>query len=93
VDSGTLELAGEIIGGVAAFLTTVSFLPQFLKARKTNSTKDISLGMLLLMALGILCWLAYGLYIGSKQIIIANIVTLALALGILYYKLKYGMGR
>lgn len=90
MDSGTLEFAGELIGSVAAFLTTVSFLPQFLKAHRTKSTKDVSFGMLLLMTVGIFCWLVYGLYLGSLQLIAANVVTLALTVGILCCKLKYG---
>ena len=90
MELGMLEGAGELIGGAAAFLTTVSFVPQFLKAWKTKSTKDISLRMFVLFTIGVLCWLIYGLILDSIPMIAANIVTLILAIGILGCKLKYG---
>ncbi|MCP4646220.1 MAG: hypothetical protein GY852_00605 [bacterium] len=79
-----------MVGMAAAVLTTVSLLPQLLKAWKTKSTKDISLKMFLIFTVGVVAWLAYGLLLDSLPIIVANVFTLALALGILYCKFKYG---
>jgi MtN3 and saliva related transmembrane protein len=39
---------------------------------------------------GIALWLVYGIVIGSWPIIIANIITVALAFSILVMKLRYG---
>jgi len=77
----------EIIGYFAASLTTLSFLPQAAKVIKTRDTKSISLIMYILFSAGVALWLVYGILLGNLPIIIANAVTLALALVILYFKL------
>jgi MtN3 and saliva related transmembrane protein len=77
-----------IIGCAAAFCTTVSFVPQAIKVYKTKHTKDISLGMFLLMTTGVLFWLIYGLMISSPPIIAANAATLLLSFYILVMKIR-----
>ena len=79
----------KYIGYFAAFCTTIAFFPQAIKAWKTKSTKDISLYMFLLLILGILSWLVYGILISSLPLIIANLATLLLAIFILIAKLKF----
>ncbi|MCA6079169.1 SemiSWEET transporter [Fulvivirga sedimenti] len=79
----------EILGLTAGFLTTVAFVPQVIKTWKTRSTKDISLNMFLLFCTGVSLWLIYGIMIGSISIIISNILTLILALSILFFKIRY----
>lgn len=80
----------ELLGFVAAFLTTVSFLPQAIKAWKTKSTKDISLPMYLLFILGVSLWAIYGFMINSLVVMLANAATLLIALFILYLKIRHG---
>ncbi len=80
----------DLLGFIAACLTTFAFLPQFLKVRQTRSTKDISLPMLITFIAGISLWFIYGIFIGSLPVILANIITLVLNLLILRYKLRYG---
>ena len=75
-------------GYLAAFCTTASFLPQVIKVFKTKHTKDISLGMFLLMTAGVSFWLVYGLLISSPPIIMANTVTVVLSFYILFMKVK-----
>jgi len=77
------------IGYIAAFSTTVSFVPQLLRVIRLKTARDISLGMFLFFSWGEFCWLVYGLMIHSQPVIWANVVTLALALAILFLKLKY----
>jgi len=79
----------EIIGLIAALLTTSSFLPQVIRVWKTKSTKDISLTMYINMFIGVGLWLVYGIAIDSLSVILANSVTIVLVLSILYFKLKY----
>ncbi len=81
--------ANTLLGIAAGSLTTLAFLPQVLKIWRTRSTHDISLVMFLLFNTGLVLWLIYGVRIGSWPIIIANTVTLLLALIILYFKLRY----
>jgi MtN3 and saliva related transmembrane protein len=78
-----------MLGYLAATLTTVAFVPQVMKIWYSRSAKDISLAMFLVFSLGVLCWLVYGLMIGSGPMIFANSITLALALSILAMKLKF----
>jgi MtN3 and saliva related transmembrane protein len=79
-----------LIGLAAACLTTVAFTPQVVKAWRTRSTRDISLGMYLVLATGIVLWLVYGLMIDDAPLIFANAVTLLLVAIILYCKIRHG---
>lgn len=78
----------EIIGLIAACLTTISFVPQVYRIWKTKSAESVSLTMFLLFFTGVLLWVVYALYIESLSMIIANVVTALLAMVIIYYKLK-----
>ncbi len=78
-----------ILGLTAGTLTTYAFLPQLIKAWKSKSTKDISLGMFIILCAGILLWIAYGFSIKSFPVIISNAVTFILCMIILYFKIKY----
>jgi MtN3 and saliva related transmembrane protein len=80
----------EWIGGIAATLTTCSFIPQVARVWKTRHTKDISLLMYTLFTFGVALWLAYGILLGSWPIIIANGITLLLAGAVLLLKLRFG---
>ena len=78
------------IGCAAAALTTLAFLPQAVKSWRSRSTSDVSLGMILILVIGIVLWLAYGLLRADLPIIAANAVTLVLAGSILVSKLRFG---
>lgn len=76
------------LGYLAAFCTTIAFIPQAIKVFKTKQTKDISLGMFSLLIAGFVLWLWYGILLSSHPIILANSVTLIIAIYILVTKLK-----
>jgi MtN3 and saliva related transmembrane protein len=80
----------SLIGFGAAALTTGSFLPQLIQIWKTRETKDLSLSMYLVLALGILLWFIYGIIIFSWPVIIANGVTFIFVTIILFLKIKHG---
>ena len=80
----------KLLGFAAATCTTVAYAPQFIKVWKTRSARDISLGMFLVMVLGLALWLIYGLLSGDGPLIASNAVTMLLAGGILVMKLRYG---
>jgi len=82
-----MTTAPEIIGYLAATLTTASFVPQAILTIKTKDTESLSLGMYSTFTLGVLCWLIYGIHLGDKAIIIANAITLLLAASILCFKI------
>ena len=73
---------------VAAFLTTVAFIPQALHTVKTRNTEAISLGMYSTFTLGVVCWFGYGVYRQDIAIMIANIITASMAGLILYHKIR-----
>ena len=79
----------SIIGNIAAFLTTFSFLPQALTTIKTKDTKGISLPMYVMFVLGVSFWLYYGIMENQMPIIIGNFITLIFAGIILFYKVKH----
>lgn len=79
----------EIIGLVAAMLTTSAYVPQVYKTWKTKSAGNISLTMYIAMFTGILLWLIYGIHLNSFAMIVANIITAILTLIIIFFKLKY----
>ncbi len=78
-----------VIGLIAGAITTASFLPQVIKIWKTKSTRDLSLGMFIFISLGMGLWIVYGLLINSLPVIVANLVSLALCLTIIAFKIKY----
>jgi len=79
----------EIIGLLAAILTTSSFVPQVYKTWKTKSAGNLSLTMYIVLFIGIILWLVYGIHLNSFSMILANIVTGILALLLILFKLKY----
>jgi MtN3 and saliva related transmembrane protein len=79
----------EIVGYGAAILTTSSFVPQALHTFKTKDVRGISLTMYGTFVVGITLWLVYGLLLNAWPIVLANTITLTLALAILAMKLKY----
>ncbi len=78
-----------IIGYLAAFGTTASFLPQAIKTIQTKDTSGISLPMYILFTIGTLFWLIYGVMAPSLPVAVANAITLIFATTILIYKIKY----
>ena len=80
----------EIIGFIAAILTTSSFLPQLIKVWKTKSSKGVSILMYFVMLSGVILWGVYGYLIESKSVLIANIVAglLQIVILILIFKNK-----
>ena len=80
----------DIVGFLAAALTTASFAPQAWLTFRSRDVSGISLAMYGVFTLGVALWLAYGVLVGAWPIVLANAVTLCLALAILLMKLVYG---
>ncbi len=80
----------NIISSIAIVCSTLSFLPQVVKAIKTKKTKDISLLMCVIVTIGISSWLIYGLLIGDAPLIIANAIAIVMIVTLLALKIRYG---
>ena len=76
------------IGGCAAVLTSLSYLPQVRKAWPRGSTSDLSLNMLIALTTGLALWIVYGLLKSDWVIVGANSVGVSLSAAILAFKIR-----
>ena len=83
----------DIVGSLAAILTTISFLPQAWHSFKTKDVSGVSLGMYSVFTVGVALWLVYGLLLRAWPIVVANVITLGLAVAILGMRVAYGRAR
>lgn len=79
----------DLVGTIAACLTTFSFIPQAVKTFRTKDVSGISLSMYGIFTAGVALWLIYGILLMAWPIIIANAITVSLALSIFVMKLRY----
>jgi len=77
----------QAIGFLAGLLTTLSFVPQVVKAYRTRSTNDLSLVMLVTFSIGLALWVAYGIITGQAPVVVTNVVTFVLVVVLLWVKL------
>lgn len=78
----------DLVGYIAAILTTSAFVPQAWKSWRTRDLSGVSLPMYSLFTAGVALWLLYGVMLSSWPIIVANVITLALAGLVLVLKVK-----
>lgn len=78
-----------LLGLLAGLLTTTAFVPQVLRTWRTKSANDLSTGMFIVFCSGVTLWLLYGILTRDLPVVVANAVTLMLALTILVMKFKY----
>lgn len=81
--------AVEFLGLAAGTISSITFLPQVIQVWKTKSARDLSLGMMGLLILGVSMWLVYGIILGSVAIIYTNTMVLTMSLIMLFFKIKY----
>lgn len=75
-------------GYISALCTTAAFIPQAIKVYRTKQADDISLGMILLMTVGVGFGIIYGILIKAIPVITVNVLIFVLALYILIMKIK-----
>ena len=80
----------EIIGSMAAMLTSLSFIPQIVRVYKHKSAKDVSPVTLFQLSLGVSFWIAYGIHLKNVVIITANSVTLLTLIVLLFFYFSFG---
>jgi MtN3 and saliva related transmembrane protein len=85
--------APTAVGLIAAFCTTVSYIPQLRKCWKTGKTDDLSLKMFSILGLGILLWVVYGVLQRDAIIVFADSISLCLLTAILFFKLRERLDR
>ena len=84
----TVAMSFQIMGYLAIFFTTVSFLPQAIKTLKTRRVEDLSLITYLFLFLGSLSWFLYGNYLNDIPLMATNSMTTVLTGLILFLIIK-----
>ena len=80
-------MTAELVGYLAASLTTVSFFPQAVKTLRSGDTRSISLGMYALFTSGVALWDLYGVMVGDGPVLLAHLITLTPAAVVLQRKI------
>jgi len=78
-----------LVGSISAVLTTAAFVPQVLRVWRLRDAKDISLPTFAIFSVGLVGWVSYGTLVASIPVVVANALTLVLALVILGLKVKF----
>jgi MtN3 and saliva related transmembrane protein len=79
----------QVIGLAAGVCTATSLLPQVVKTIKEKKAEDVSLGMLLVLATGILLWIVYGIKKNDLPIIATNSFSLLVNIVMVVLGVKY----
>jgi MtN3 and saliva related transmembrane protein len=79
----------SLVGLSAAFLTTLSFVPQIIKAYRTKRMKDVSRYLTVLFTAGSILWIIYGILHHDLVIIGANAAAATFNLLLLYFSFIY----
>ncbi len=81
-------ILGELFGYISGACTAIAFLPQAIKSIITRDVSGLSLSMYIIYCIGLICWILYGVYLQSIQIIFFNSITLVFNSIILYMIIK-----
>ncbi len=77
----------NILGLIAAVLTTSAYIPQTYKVIKTKSASDFSWMWLIFMTVGIFLWFIYGISIKNLPLMVANGISILslITIGVVKY--------
>lgn len=78
----------ETIGFIAGICTAIVFLPQSIQTLKSKNTKELSLLSYIIYNLAMVCWIIYGWYLNSIQMIVFNTISFVFSIIILYLIVK-----
>jgi len=81
----SIQFTGYLAGAILA----VALIPQVYKSYKTKSTTDISLAWNIILVIGLLLYLVYGIGINQKPIIVMNSIEALLSISLVIAKLIY----
>jgi len=78
-----------MIGYAAALFTTFALLPQIIRTWKLKETREISLFMPLMILIGSILWLIYGIMINRIPIVVSNALSVFFSLIAIFITIKY----
>ncbi|MDB5196802.1 MAG: hypothetical protein JWP88_1173 [Flaviaesturariibacter sp.] len=82
----------QIIGIVAGICTASSLLPQVVKTLKEKKAEEVSLGMLIVLLIGVSLWIIYGIKKNDLPIIVTNCFSLLVNIIMIVLRIKYKKG-
>ena len=83
-----MELS-QIIGIGAGILTAASMIPQVVKMFKEKKSSQVSVFMIVILIVGILLWIWYGILKDDMPIIVTNSLSLFVNLVMVVLRIKY----
>jgi MtN3 and saliva related transmembrane protein len=84
-----MDILGDIWGYIAGICTAICFLPQTIRTIRSHNVEGLSLLSYAIYALGMFCWILYGLHLTALPMIIFNTPALLFALIIIYQIVLY----
>lgn len=79
----------DLIGYAAGLCTTAANVPQVLTTYRKRSGEGLSFRMLVVLAVGLSLWVAYGVAYSSRPLVIFNAIGLALILSLIAMKMRF----
>ena len=79
----------EYIGYFAGVCSTIAFIPQVTKVWLSKNVEGLSTSMFIIFSIGVCCWLIYGILQKDLPLIMANLITLVLAILVLLGIIKF----
>ena len=79
----------EIMGHIGAFLSSITFIPQVVKAWQSKSVGDLSMSMMLIVFTSTLVWMVYGVSLNLLPVIICNAIIMLLSALLIYFKITF----
>tara|TARA_B100000446_G_scaffold175350_1_gene185978 strand:- start:263 stop:556 length:294 start_codon:yes stop_codon:yes gene_type:complete len=83
------ETAMGVIGILAGILILSGWVPQIVKGYRTKKLTDVSSYLMILIFLGAVLWLIYGMALDDVYIMGVNLAAMFLTMTVLAMKLKY----
>ena len=80
----------EYLGFLAGVLTTFCYVPQLIRVFQLKSAKEISMLFTILLLIGVVIWLCYGIFLALTPPILWNSIGVVMVATLLYAKLRYG---
>ena len=84
-----VDFLWPIIGFMATGFAVSSTIPQIRKALRTKKSDDVSIRFIIVLIIGLLLWVVYGMGRNDIVIIIGNSIAVALNIFMLFLKIKY----
>ncbi len=78
-----------LLGYLAGAITVASFLPQVVRTWRTRQTRDLSLGMFVLLVTSGTLWVIYGFLTDAAPVVITNVAMVVLNLALVVAKLRF----